>query len=45
MTGRKDLIVEQIAKERGAVAFFTKPFNDEEFLTAVRRALASQGAL
>ena len=29
--------------DSGAVAFFTKPFDDEAFLTAVRRALVSQG--
>ena len=42
MTGRKDPAVEQTAREFGASAFFTKPFDDEEFLTAVRRALASE---
>lgn len=40
MTGRKDPAVEQTALEAGAAAFFTKPFDDEVFLTAVRRALA-----
>jgi two-component system response regulator FixJ len=42
MTGRRDPGVEQTALEYGASAFFTKPFDDEEFLTAVRRALASE---
>jgi two-component system response regulator FixJ len=42
MTGRKDPAVEQTARDYGAAAFFTKPFDDEEFLTAVRRALASE---
>ena len=40
MTGRKDPAVEQLAMESGACAFFMKPFDDEEFLTGVRRALA-----
>lgn len=41
MTGRKDPAAEQAALEFGAVAFFVKPFDDEEFLVAVRRALSS----
>ena len=41
MTGRKDPAVEQTAKEYGAEALFTKPFDDEEFLTAVRTAYAA----
>jgi FixJ family two-component response regulator len=41
MTGRKDAGVEQTALEYGAFAFFTKPFDDEAFLIAVRRALAA----
>jgi two-component system, LuxR family, response regulator FixJ len=40
MTGRKDPGAEQTAVELGATAFFTKPFDDEEFLVAVRRALS-----
>jgi FixJ family two-component response regulator len=40
MTGRKDPAAEQVALETGAVAFFVKPFDDEEFLVAVRRALS-----
>lgn len=42
MTGRKDSAVEQTALELGAMAFFTKPFDDEAFLIAVRRALSVQ---
>jgi two-component system response regulator FixJ len=41
ITGRKDPAVEQTAMQSGAVAFFGKPFDDEEFLVAVRRALSS----
>jgi two-component system, LuxR family, response regulator FixJ len=41
MTGRKDPGAKQTAMEFGATSFFTKPFNDEEFLGAVRRALSS----
>ena len=44
MTGRKDSGVEQTARDYGASAFFTKPFDDEEFLTAVRRALACESS-
>jgi FixJ family two-component response regulator len=36
MTGRKDPAAERTARELGATAFFIKPFDDEEFLTAVR---------
>ena len=41
MTGSKDPAAEQTAKQFGATAFFTKPFDDEEFLSAVRGALSS----
>lgn len=41
MTGRKDGNVEPKAMHQGAVAFFTKPFDDERFLLAIRRALQS----
>jgi two-component system response regulator FixJ len=41
MTGRKDAAVEKTAKEYGAEAFFTKPFDDEAFLGAVRTALGA----
>jgi len=43
MTGRKDPAVEKTAIEYGAEAFFTKPFDDEEFLSAVRTAYAPAG--
>ena len=39
MTGRKDPGAEQKAVELGASAFFTKPFDDEQFLCAVHNAL------
>jgi FixJ family two-component response regulator len=40
-TGRDDASVRSAALNAGASAFFTKPFDDKEFLTAVRSALAS----
>lgn len=39
ITGRKDPNVEKTALQCGASAFFIKPFDDEEFLGAVRAAL------
>jgi FixJ family two-component response regulator len=42
ITGRKDPAVEKTATELGASAFFTKPFDDEQFLRAVRTALAAK---
>ena len=39
-TGKDDPLVQSTALNGGASAFFTKPFNDEELLTAVRLALA-----
>jgi two-component system response regulator FixJ len=42
MTGRKDPADEQTAMQLGATAFFIKPFDDEEFLSAVRSALSSR---
>jgi Response regulator containing CheY-like receiver, AAA-type ATPase, and DNA-binding domains len=39
MTGRKDPGAEKTALDFGAVAFFLKPFDSEEFLAAVHRAL------
>jgi len=42
MTGRKDPGAKQTAMEFGAAAFFIKPFDDEEFLRAVRQALSSR---
>ena len=41
MTGRNDPTAKRTAFKAGAIAFFTKPFDDEEFLTEVRGALAS----
>ena len=41
MTGRKDPGAKETAMEFGATAFFIKPFDDEEFLGAVRHALSS----
>ncbi len=40
-TGKADPLVRSTALDSGASAFFTKPFDDEELLTAVRLALAS----
>jgi FixJ family two-component response regulator len=39
MTGRRDPAAEQTAMQFGADAFFIKPFDAEEFLFAVHRAL------
>ena len=38
-TGKDDPLVRSTALNAGASAFFTKPFDDEELLTAVRLAL------
>ena len=40
-TGKEDPLVRSAALNAGASAFFTKPFDDEEFLTAIRMALAA----
>jgi two-component system response regulator FixJ len=40
ITARDDLAARATAMQIGPVAFFIKPFNDEEFLAAVRDALA-----
>jgi two-component system response regulator FixJ len=40
ITARDDLAARATAMAIGPVAFFIKPFNDEEFLAAVRQALA-----
>jgi two-component system response regulator FixJ len=45
MTGRKDPGAKKTAMEFGATAFFIKPFDDEEFLRAVRLALSSRAKL
>ena len=39
-TGKEDPLVRSTSLRAGASAFFTKPFDDEEFLTAVRFALS-----
>ena len=40
ITGQDDPAVKTTAQHQGVFAFFTKPFDDEEFLVAVRGALA-----
>jgi FixJ family two-component response regulator len=40
-TGKDDPLVRSTALNAGASAFFIKPFDDEELLTAIRLALAS----
>jgi FixJ family two-component response regulator len=40
-TGKDDPRVRSTALNAGATAFFVKPFDDEELLTAIRLALAS----
>jgi two-component system response regulator FixJ len=40
ITAREDLAARATAMQIGPVAFFMKPFNDEQFLAAVRDALA-----
>jgi FixJ family two-component response regulator len=39
ITAREDLAARATAMQIGPVAFFMKPFNDEQFLTAVHDAL------
>ena len=39
-TGENDLVHRSAAMAGGASAFFLKPFDDEAFLAAVRRAIA-----
>jgi FixJ family two-component response regulator len=39
ITGHEDAAAEATVMSAGAFAFFIKPFDDEEFLTAVQRAL------
>jgi FixJ family two-component response regulator len=40
-TGKEDPLVRSTALNAGASAFFTKPFENQEFLTAVRMGLAA----
>jgi len=40
-TGKDDPLVRSTSLKAGASAFFTKPFDDEEFLTAIRLALCA----
>jgi FixJ family two-component response regulator len=42
ITGREDSKMKEAALRAGAIAFFSKPFDDGEFLDAVRRALSMQ---
>ena len=39
-TAKQDPLLRSTALAEGATAFFNKPFDDEEFLTAVRLALS-----
>jgi FixJ family two-component response regulator len=41
VTGKADPLVRSTAMNAGALAFLTKPFDDEELVTSVRLALAS----
>ena len=41
MTGRGDPGVKRTATAMGAIAFLVKPFDDEEFISAIRRALSN----
>jgi len=40
ITGREDQTAKLAALQLGIIAFFTKPFDDDQFLNAVRGALA-----
>jgi FixJ family two-component response regulator len=42
ITGRDDPTAKLTALQMGVAAFFTKPFDDDQFLGAVRCALATQ---
>jgi len=44
ITGRDDPKMKEAALKGGAVAFFSKPFDDDEFLGAVSRALSMEGS-
>ncbi len=39
ITGREDQTAKLAALQLGVIAFFTKPFDDDQFLNAVRGAL------
>lgn len=41
ITAREDLAARATAMQIGPAAFFIKPFNDEQFLAAVRKALGA----
>ena len=41
ITAREDLAARATAMQIGPAAFFIKPFNDEQFLAAVRKALGT----
>jgi FixJ family two-component response regulator len=43
ITAREDLAVRATAMQIGPFAYFLKPFDDEEFLAAIRRALSDDG--
>ena len=43
ITGREDLAARATATAIGPIGFFTKPFNDDQFIGAVRDALAKAG--
>lgn len=40
ITGREDSKMEAAVRRAGAIAYFSKPFDDDQFLGAVRGALA-----
>ena len=42
ITGREDAKTKEAVLRGGAIAYFRKPFDDDEFLGAVRRALSMQ---
>ena len=44
ITAREDLAARATAMQIGPVAFFMKPFNDEEFLAAVHQAIHDPGS-
>jgi FixJ family two-component response regulator len=43
ITAREDLAARATAMQIGPFAYFLKPFDDEEFLAAIRRALSDDG--